>query len=111
MTPSWIPPGQQFWAWATGVFHVLAGLAILSGVLAVLASRLYVAMCIGFGVFVWAPILVAAPDNHFNWAGNAINLALVGAAWVIADSISNRRSRRGAQQARPLSDAVVSSRS
>lgn len=85
--PKWIPPGQRLWAWATGVFHLLAGLAIGSGVQAALASRLLTAMMIGFGVLVWAPMVIATP-NHFNWAGNAINLALVGAAWVIADSFS-----------------------
>lgn len=88
--PRWIPPGQRFWAWATGAFHLLAGLAIGSGVQAALAARLLTAMMVGFGVLVWAPMVIAAP-NHFNWAGNAINLALVGAAWVIADSIASRR--------------------
>ena len=88
--PKWIPPGQAFWAWATGVFHLLAGLAIGTGLQAALASRLLTAMMVGFGVLVWAPMLIAQP-SHFNWAGNAINLALVGAAWVIADSIASRR--------------------
>lgn len=83
--PAWIPPGQRFWAWATGIFHLLAGLAIASGFQAALASRLLTAMMAGFGVLVWAPMLMAEP-SHFNWAGNAINLALTGAAWVIADS-------------------------
>lgn len=87
--PKWIPPSQQFWAWATGIFHLLAGLAIASGLQAALASRLLTAMMIGFGAFVWAPMLVAEP-SHFNWAGNAINLSLAGAAWVIADSITSR---------------------
>jgi uncharacterized membrane protein YphA (DoxX/SURF4 family) len=88
--PAWIPPGQRFWAWATGIFHLLAGLAIASGLQAALASRLLTAMMVGFGVLVWAPMLIVEP-SHFNWAGNAINLALTGAAWVIADSIANRR--------------------
>jgi uncharacterized membrane protein YphA (DoxX/SURF4 family) len=92
MIPKWIP-GQEFWAWATGVFHLLAGIAILTGVLAVIASRLLTAMFVGFGVLAWAPALFARPADHFTWAGNAINLALVGAAWVIADSISNRRAQ------------------
>jgi uncharacterized membrane protein YphA (DoxX/SURF4 family) len=89
--PQWIPPGQRFWAWATGIFHLLAGLAIGSGLQAALASRLLTTMMVGFGVLVWAPMLIAEP-THFNWAGNAINLALTGAAWVIADSIASRRS-------------------
>jgi uncharacterized membrane protein YphA (DoxX/SURF4 family) len=89
MVPKWLPPGQQFWAWATGAFHLLAGIAIVTGVQAALASRLLTAMMLGFGALVWAPMLFAKP-GHFTWAGNAINLALAGAAWIIADSISGR---------------------
>jgi uncharacterized membrane protein len=87
MVPRWLPPGQRFWAIATGVAHLLAGLAILSGVLDGLASRLFTAMLFVFGALVWVPLLLADPHGHTMWAGNAINLALMGAAWVIADSI------------------------
>ena len=87
MVPSWIPPGQHFWALATGVAHLLAGVAILTGILAGLASRLFTAMLLSFGVLVWIPSVFAHPDAHMMWAGNAINLALAGAAWVVADSI------------------------
>lgn len=89
--PAWIPPGQTFWAWATGVFHLAAGLAILSGKMDVLAARLLTAMMIGFGLLVWAPALVARPDDHTTLAGNCINFALVAAAWVIADAIASAR--------------------
>src|ERR1044071_2097046 len=61
MVPGWIPPGQQFWAVATGVAHLLAGLAILSGVLDVLGSRLLTVMLAAFGALVWAPALFAQP--------------------------------------------------
>ncbi len=88
MVPKWIPPGQHFWALATGVAHLLAGVAILTGILAWLASRLLTAMLLSFGVLVWIPSVFAHPDAHMMWAGNAINLALAGAAWVVADSIS-----------------------
>jgi uncharacterized membrane protein YphA (DoxX/SURF4 family) len=91
MVPDWIPPGQQFWAVATGVAHLLAGVAILSGVLDVLGSRLLTVMLATFGALVWAPRLFAQPHEHMVWAGNAINLALIGAAWVVADSIASRR--------------------
>jgi uncharacterized membrane protein YphA (DoxX/SURF4 family) len=95
--PAWIPPNPTFWAWATGAFHLLAGIAILTGVLAPLAARLLTAMMIGFGVLVWAPFLVARPTDHFTWAGNAINFALVSSAWVITDELARRR--RGESQA------------
>ena len=47
-------------------------------------------MIIIFGALVWAPSLFADPRVHFVWAGNAINLALIGAAWAVADSIASR---------------------
>ena len=94
MVPQWIPPGQRFWAVATGVAHLLAAAAILSGVLDVLGSRLLTAMLAAFSALVWAPGLFAQPHEHMVWAGNAINLALVGAAWVVADSIAGRRQPR-----------------
>jgi uncharacterized membrane protein YphA (DoxX/SURF4 family) len=90
MVPAWLPPGQRFWAMATGTAHLLAGIAVLSGILAALASRLLTAMLITFGALVWAPSLFAHPGEHMVWAGNAINLALIGAAWVVADSIASR---------------------
>ena len=88
MVPNWLPPGQKFWAIATGVAFLLAASAMLSGIRAVLASRLLTAMLITFGALVWAPSLFAHPGAHMVWAGNAINLALTGAAWAVADSIS-----------------------
>ncbi|HEX8686631.1 MAG TPA: hypothetical protein VF736_20155 [Pyrinomonadaceae bacterium] len=103
LVPGWIPPGQRFWAVATGVAHVLAGVAILSGVLDVLASRLLTLMLAGFGALVWAPALVAQPREHMVWAGNAVNLALIGAAWAVADSVASRRRRgRGQEGREPL---------
>ena len=86
--PKWIPPGQMFWAVATAVCFSLAAIAILSGVLAGLASRLLAAMIVGFEILVWAPKFFESPHEHFMWAGNAISLALAGGAWVVADSIN-----------------------
>jgi uncharacterized membrane protein YphA (DoxX/SURF4 family) len=89
--PKWIPPGQLFWAIATAVFFLLAAISILSGILAGLASRLLTAMIVCFELLVWVPILFASPHVHFSWSGNAICLALAGAAWVVADSFGESR--------------------
>lgn len=96
MTPAWLPPGPRFWALATGACHILAGLAFLSGILAVLAARLVTAMFVGFGVLVWVPQLASDPHSHLAWCGNAQNLALVGAAWVLADAIARFGAARNA---------------
>jgi uncharacterized membrane protein YphA (DoxX/SURF4 family) len=85
--PLWIPPSQMFWAKATGVFHLLAGLAILTGIQARLAARLLTVMIAGFGLLVWLPALFSHPRDHFTWCANAVNLALLAAAWIIADSL------------------------
>ncbi len=90
MVPTWIIPGQLFWALATGAFHVSAGLALISGISALLAARLLGAMMLLFGALVWLPQLAASPQNHLFWAGNIITVALAGASFVIADAIARR---------------------
>jgi uncharacterized membrane protein YphA (DoxX/SURF4 family) len=84
--PAWLPPSQVFWAYATGAGHLAAGIAILFMVAARLAARLLTAMFIVFSLLVHLPALFADPHMHFNWAANAMNFALIGAAWLIAAS-------------------------
>ncbi|HEX8669869.1 MAG TPA: DoxX family membrane protein [Allosphingosinicella sp.] len=93
MVPPWLPPSQPFWAVATGIAHLLAGIALISGILAPLASRLLTAMFVLFGALVWAPSIFQDAGNHIVWGGNAINLALIGAAWVFADALQRQRPR------------------
>lgn len=88
--PKWIPPGQMFWAVATAVFFLLAAAAILSGVLAGLAAYLLTLMILGFEVLAWLPLLHAYPHVHFVCASNAISVTLIGATWVVADSMARK---------------------
>ncbi len=87
MVPKWLPPSQVFWGYATGACFVAAGLAILSGVQARLAAILLTVMLALFGLLANLPILLADHLNHFNWTESAVNLAVVGAAWVLAESL------------------------
>ena len=87
LVPKWLPPGQVFWGYLTGVCFVAAGLAILTGVRARLATILLTVMIASFGLLANGPMLVADPRSHFNWTESALNLALIGTAWVVADSI------------------------
>jgi uncharacterized membrane protein YphA (DoxX/SURF4 family) len=91
MVPSYLPPNHMFWAVATGIAHVAAGVAILSGVQARLAAILLTVMFAIFSALVHVPALLADPHSHLNWVMNGINLALTGAAWVVADSLGRRR--------------------
>lgn len=88
LVPRWIPPGQTFWAAATGVAHLAAGVAVVTRIRAHLAAVLLTVMFALFGLLVHAPLLLAAPGSHLNWVMNAMNLALTGAAWVVADSLA-----------------------
>jgi uncharacterized membrane protein YphA (DoxX/SURF4 family) len=92
LVPKWLPPSQEFWAYVTGIAHIAAGVAILTGVQARLAAILLTIMFASFTVLVHVPMVLATPSNHWIWNENAVNLALIGAAWVVADSLA--RSRR-----------------
>ena len=78
LVPKWLPPGQVFWAYATGVAHIAGGLAILTGVRARLAATTLTVMFASFTPLEHLPMLLADPSKHFNWSENALNLALVG---------------------------------
>jgi uncharacterized membrane protein len=88
LIPKWLPPSQEFWAYVTGVAHIAAGVAILTGVQARLAAILLTAMFACFTPLVHVPTLLAQPSSFWNWTENALNLALTGVAWVVADSLA-----------------------
>ncbi|OOG37064.1 DoxX family membrane protein [Rhodanobacter sp. C05] len=94
LVPKWLPPSQVFWAYATGLGHIAAGVAILTGVRARLAAIILTAMYASFTLLVHGPMLAANPSSHWILSENALNIALTGAAWVVADSLA--RSRRQA---------------
>ena len=87
LVPHWLPPSPMFWAYATGVFHIAAGLALLTNIMARVAAILLTIMYAVFTLLVHIPLLISDPSKHFFWTENALNLALVGCAWVIADSL------------------------
>lgn len=88
LVPKWLPPSQEFWAYATGIGHVAAGIAILTGVRARLAAIMLTAMYASFTPLVHVPLLLADPSSLASWSENALNLALAGVAWVVADSLA-----------------------
>lgn len=87
LVPGWLPPGPVAWVYITGVADLVAGASLLTGVRARLAAQLLAVMFGVFGALVWAPALIGKWTDQITWAGNALNLALVGAAWVIADGL------------------------
>jgi uncharacterized membrane protein YphA (DoxX/SURF4 family) len=89
--PKWMPPGQMFWSVATTSAFALAAIALFSGRYALLASRLLVAMILGFGILIWLPAPFADVHSVTAWAGNAQNLAIAAAAWIVAEYLNQRQ--------------------
>ncbi|MBS0419282.1 MAG: hypothetical protein JSR66_16350 [Proteobacteria bacterium] len=89
MVPAWLPGGQKFWAVATGIGHIAAGVAFLTGVRARLAAVCITAMFGSFSILVHLPLILTGPRTHLNWVMNAINLALTGAAWAVATYLAD----------------------
>jgi len=106
MIPKWMPLGATFWAVLTGIAFMLAGLAIVSGVLDVLAAWLLGLMLLVFSALTLAPMIFASPHDHEAWGANTYNLTAVGSTWIIAEwlAIQRRlvRSQQGSHQTKPL---------
>jgi uncharacterized membrane protein YphA (DoxX/SURF4 family) len=88
LVPKWLTLTQEFWGYAAGVGFVAAGVAILTGVQARLAAILLAAMLASFALLVHEPMLLADHSIHFNRTESAENLTMIGAAWVVADSLA-----------------------
>ncbi len=88
LVPAWLPPSQTFWGYATGLAHIAAGVAIACRIRGRLAAILLTAMYAGFSLLVHLPLAFAHPASHFVWAENALNVTLIGCAWIMADSFA-----------------------
>jgi hypothetical protein len=93
LVPKWVPPSQMFWAVATTVSFALAAVALLTNLMALLASRLLTMMIVSFGLLVWVPLVLLDPHSHTNWSENAETFANAGATWILADLLGECRLR------------------
>lgn len=89
MVPPWLPGGQKFWAAATGIGHLAAGVAFLTGVRARLAAVCVTAMFGSFSILIHLPLILSDSRAHLGWVMNAINLALTGAAGAVATYLAS----------------------
>jgi uncharacterized membrane protein len=93
MVPKWMPLGGSFWVILSGIAFLLAGLAILFGILNRLAAHLLALMIVLFEIIL-IPMAFANPGNHIAWGSNAYSLAAAGAVWIFASSINRPHSQR-----------------
>jgi uncharacterized membrane protein len=92
MIPHWMPFDATFWVLISGIGFMLAGLAILSGILNILAARLFALMLLIFEVIL-VPIPFEYPHLHQAWGATAYNLTVAGAVLIFAGSIANRQAQ------------------
>ncbi len=85
LVPTWLP-AHVAWAYFTGGAFLAAALAVLSGLCARLAATLAALQLALFSLLVWVPIIAKGSKSPFVWSETIISLAIVAAAWVIADS-------------------------
>ena len=92
MIPDWLP-GHLTLVYLTGAAHVMAGMAIGSGVLSRLAATLEAAMMTSIVLLVHVPSLVDmpppifAPTSRVQWTALLIALSLAASSWIVAASL------------------------
>ncbi|MES1201142.1 MAG: hypothetical protein ABUS57_06800 [Pseudomonadota bacterium] len=89
--PGYIPGPGVYWAYATGAAHVAAGLAMLTGVMAPIASLLNALMYTSWLLILHLPRTYAAPHDRHEWTTTCVAFAINGAAWMLATYLAHRK--------------------
>ena len=110
IVPHWMSFGY-FWAALTGIAFFLAGCAICSGIMDILAARLLALMLLLFEGFVEIPPIFSRLHNQPTWGAAVYNVTAIGACWIFAEFLASRgdRGRIGAagNVAKSRPDTVV----
>ena len=93
MVPEWFP-ARTLWAAGTGLAHIAAGLALITGVKARLAAGLLSLMFAGFVLLLHVPRLIAHPELRLEWTMTAVAVCLTGAAVEVFRSLTADAQRR-----------------
>jgi len=88
--PAWIP-AHMFFAYFTGVAHIAAGIALITGVQARLAGVLLGAMFVSWVVLLHIPRVAATPGSRAEWTSLLIAITLSGAAWLVAGNFARKQ--------------------
>jgi hypothetical protein len=92
IVPQWMGVGY-FWAALTGIAFILAGLAICSGIMDVLAARLLALMLLLFEGLVEIPPIFIRLHDQKTWGAATYNLAATGACLIFAEFLASRADR------------------
>jgi uncharacterized membrane protein len=102
MVPAWLPQRIGF-AYFTGLAHIAAGIGLLIGILPRPAATLEAIMMSSFVCLVHIPGVAAEPGSRLQWTMLFVALALSGAAWAVATSLSGARQRSPGVRSNPVS--------
>lgn len=83
--PDWMP-WRHFWAYCTGSCGLAASAGMLLRVWPRVAATLEAAMQSLITLLVWAPPLLAAPEERLNQTGFLISSVIALGCWLVADS-------------------------
>jgi len=89
IVPHWMSFGYS-WAALTGIAFFLAGCAICSGKMDVLALRLLALMLLLFEGFVEIPPILVRLHNEATWGAAVYNVTAIGACWIFAEFLTSR---------------------
>jgi uncharacterized membrane protein len=92
IVPQWMPFGN-FWAVLTGIAFILAGIAICSRIMDVLALRLLALMLLLFEGLVEIPPIFIRLHNQPTWGAAVYNLTAIGACWIFAEFLASHADR------------------
>jgi uncharacterized membrane protein len=92
IVPQWMSFGY-FWAGLTGIAFLLAGSAICSGIMDVLAARLLALMLLLFDGFVEIPPIFTRLHDQPTWGAAVYNVTAIGACWIFAEFLASRADR------------------
>ena len=83
MVPA-VLPFRPAWVIFTGIAHIAAGIAVLTGVWARVAAILEASMITAFAVLVWMIPLLAAPHDRTLWIQFVVTVAVASGVWAVA---------------------------
>jgi hypothetical protein len=89
IVPHWMGFGY-FWAAFTGIAFFVAGCAICSGVMDVLAAKLLAWMLLLFEFLVEIPPIFGRLHHQPTWGAAVYNVTAVGACWILVEFLANR---------------------
>ncbi len=98
IVPHWMGFGS-FWTVLTGIAFFVAGCAICSGIMDVLAARLLALMLLLFEGLVEIPPVFIRLHNQATWGAAVYNLTAIGACWIFAEFLASRADRRRIESA------------